>query len=86
MISIPKHLAGILQRAAQSAMPGLSDAIAVTPEKNKAWEYVSPSAMKIFNMHKKKGSFGFATCEDMATAIVNNIEPNNNVIERVELA
>ena len=86
MISIPKHLAGILQRAAQSAMPGLADAIAVTPEKNKAWEYVSPSAMKIFNMHKKKGSYGFATCEDMATAIVDNIEPNNNVIDRVELA
>ena len=86
MISIPKHLAGILQRAAQSAMPGLADAISVTPEKNKAWEYVSPSAMKIFNMHKKKGSFGFATCEDMANAIVDHIEPNNNVIDRVELA
>ena len=86
MISIPKHLAGILQRAAQSAMPGLADAISVTPEKNKAWEYASPIAMKIFNMHKKKGSFGFATCEDMANAIVDNIEPNNNVIDRIELA
>ena len=70
MISIPKHLATILQRAAQRAMPELKDAIQVTPEKNKAWEYVCPSAMKLFNMHKKNGSFGFESCQAMANAIV----------------
>mmetsp|Transcript_35142 Transcript_35142/g.46281 ORF Transcript_35142/g.46281 Transcript_35142/m.46281 type:complete len:90 (+) Transcript_35142:1-270(+) len=86
MISIPKQLSSILQRAAQRAMPGLTDPIAVTPEKNKDWEYVSPSAMKFFNMHKKKGSFGFATCQDMANAIVQNIEQDNEAIQKIELS
>ena len=80
MISIPKHLASILQKAAVQAMPGLTDPVAVTPEKNKQWEYVSPSAMKLFNMHKKKGAFGYATCQDMANAIVENIDASNEVI------
>ena len=89
MISIPKHLAGIIQRAVQRAIPELTDPVAVTAEKNKAWEYVSPSAMKFYNMHKKKGAFGFANCQEMATAIVESIatEPAAaDVIERVELA
>ena len=62
MISIPKHLAGIIQRATQRAIPELTDPVAVTAEKNKEWEYVSPSAIKFYNMHKKKGAFGFASC------------------------
>ena len=62
MISITKHLQGILQRAAQKAMPELKDLLQVTPEKNKDWDYVCPSAIKLFNMHKKTGSFGFKTC------------------------
>ena len=37
-------------------------------------------------MHKKKGSFGYATCQDMAMAIVDNIADDNGVIEKVELA
>ena len=62
MISISKHLASILQRAAQRAIPELTDAVSVTPEKNKEWEYKSPCAMNIFNKNKKTGSFGFASC------------------------
>ena len=45
--------------------------------------------MKFYNMHKKKGAFGFSNCQEMATAIVESIatEPEaENVIERVELA
>jgi len=67
-------------------MPGLTDPIAVTAEKNKDWEYVCPSAMKFYNMHKKKGAFGFANCQDMANAIVSNIEADNNTIDRIELS
>lgn len=85
MISIPKHLQTILQRAAVTAMPELKDPCVVTPERSKDWEYVSPSAMKFFNMHKKKGSFGFATCHDMAKAILSNL-PENDVIEKIELS
>ena len=58
----------------------------MTPERNKEWEYMSPSAMKLFNMSKKTGSYGFANCQEMASAIVGSIEPDNEVIERVELA
>lgn len=86
MLPIPKHLSKILQRAAQRAMPELTDPISVTFEKNKAWDYVCPSAMKFYNMHKKKGAFGFENCQAMANAIVENIEPENNVIEKIELA
>ena len=40
----------------------------VTPEKNKDWDYVSPSAMKLFNMYKKITNF--ASLEsDLQTAI-----------------
>lgn len=66
MISIPKHLAIILNKAAKSAMPELAERMVVQAEKNKDWDYVSPTAIKIFNMSKKTGSYGFPTCKDMA--------------------
>lgn len=87
MISVQKHLQNILNRAAVRAMPELKEQCDVTPEKKENWDYVSPSAMKFFNMHKKKGSFGFATCKDMAEAIVSNIaEEDNDAIEKIELS
>lgn len=55
-------------------MPGLAEKIQVTPERNKDWDYTCPSAMKIFNMTKKTGSFGFPSCQDMANAIVQNLD------------
>ena len=68
-------------------MPELPDLMVVEAERNKEWEYKTASAMKFFNMYKKKGSFGFATCQEMANAIVNNIDPaENNAIEKIELA
>lgn len=42
--------------------------------------------MKFFNQYKKQGSFGFATCQDMAAAIVSNIDQTNDAIEKVELS
>jgi len=41
--------------------------------------------MKLFNTYKKTGSFGFASCKDMADAIVKNIDPKNNAIDKVTL-
>ena len=68
-------------------MPELQDLIVVTPEKNKDYDYVCPSAIKLFNMHKKKGSFGFSTCCDMATAIKDNLENvDNDAIEKIDLS
>lgn len=68
-------------------MPELQELMHVECEHNKEWEYKSASAMKIFNMHKKKGAFGFECCQDMANAIVQNIDPaENNAIEKIELA
>ena len=58
--------------------------MAVTAERNKEWDYTSPSTIKIFNMSKKQGSFGFPTCQEMAQAVAQNLE-ENTVIEKVEL-
>lgn len=62
MISIPKHLATIINKAAVRAMHELNEKVVVNAEKNKEWDYTCPSAIKIYNMFKKQGSFGFATC------------------------
>jgi arginyl-tRNA synthetase len=86
MISIPKHLSSILTKAAIKAMPALTEKITVTPERNKDWDYTCPSAMKIYNMTKKNGSFGFATCQELAQAIVNNLDHEaNDAISSIEL-
>ena len=88
MISIPKHLQSIFNRAARKAIPELTEAFSVNPEKQGVWDYQSPSAMQLFNKNKKTGSFGFKTCKDMATAIVENIPEDalENTIEKVELS
>ena len=87
MISVPKHLSAIIARAAKKAMPELNEPVVVTAERNKEWDYVSPSAMKFFNQFKKQGSFGFASCQDMANAILANIDQDNNdAIEKIDLA
>jgi arginyl-tRNA synthetase len=85
MISIPKHLQLLLNRAAVKAMPGLTEKLKVESENNKDWDYTSPSTIKIFNMTKKQGSFGFASCHDMAQAIVQNLVEDNSTVEKVEL-
>jgi hypothetical protein len=59
MISIPKHIATHIGKAALKAMPALTEKMQVTAERNKEWDYTSPSAMKIYNSTKKTGSFGF---------------------------
>jgi hypothetical protein len=64
----------LLTKAAVKAMPALTEKITVTPERSKDWDYTCPSAMKIYNMTKKTGSFGFATCQELAQAIVNNLD------------
>ena len=74
MISVPKHLQSILQRAAQTAIPGLSDPVAITAERKENWDYVSPSAIKFFNMQKKSGNKTHETCHEMAQAIVDNLK------------
>lgn len=67
-------------------MPALSEKVIVTPERNKDWDYTCPTAIKIFNMTKKTGSFGFPTCQEMAQAIVSNLdEESQKVIAGVEL-
>ena len=42
--------------------------------------------MKFFNQFKKQGSFGFASCLDMANAIIKNIdEADTDAIEKIDL-
>eukprot|EP00347_Sterkiella_histriomuscorum_P022853 403336906 len=85
MLSLPKHLGGIIGKAALMALPGLNEKIQVTPERNKDWDYTCPSGIKIYNMNKKTGSFGFPTCQELANAIVQNLDHENSAIEKVEL-
>mmetsp|Transcript_9396 Transcript_9396/g.15844 ORF Transcript_9396/g.15844 Transcript_9396/m.15844 type:complete len:171 (+) Transcript_9396:2-514(+) len=88
MISIPKHLQTIFQRAAQKAIPELKEVIQIAAQKGEACDYNTPSAMQIFNKHKKNGSYGFPTCKEMAEAIVENIpkEALEDTIESVEIS
>ena len=62
MLSLPKYISNILNKAAVRAIPDLKEKLSVGPEKKEDWDYSSPSAIKIFNMSKKQGSFGFPTC------------------------
>ena len=77
-----------MQKAAVRAMPELTEALQVNPQKNENWDYQCASAMQFFNKYKKQGSFGFPNCKEMATAIVNNIPEDalKSTIEKVELS
>ena len=87
MISLPKHLSTLIGKAAIKAMPTLTEKMLIQAEKNKEWDYVCPTAIKVFNMSKKQGSYGFATCQDMAQAIIDNLDPaENDAIEKIELS
>ena len=88
MISLPKHLQSIIQAAAEAAMPDLKEELSVVPQKNELWDYQSPSAMQLFNKHKKTGSFGFASCKALAEAILKNVAPEEyeTTIEKIELS
>ena len=67
-------------------MPELKDPITVQAVRNKDWDYETPSAISIFNKNKKAGSYGFKSCFEMAKAIVDNIEKDNDAIEKVEFS
>ena len=87
MISLPKHIAKVINRSALKAIPDLKEPLICTADRNKDWEYSSPSIIKIFNMSKKQGSFGFPTCKDMATAIANELSNvENDCLEKLELS
>lgn len=53
MISLPKHISNILNKVAVKIMPDLSEKLLATADRNKSWDYSSPSIIKIFNMTKK---------------------------------
>lgn len=87
MISIPKHLTKIISKSAVRAMPELVEKITITAEKGKDWEYVCPSSISIFNKFKKQGSFGFASCQEMAQSIKDHLLPEeNDIIKSIELS
>jgi hypothetical protein len=85
MLSINKTLGESLTKIAQLAIPELKEAFQITNEKNKDWDYSSPSCIKIFNMNKKAGSYGFSTVKDLATAIADKESGEDNVIKSIEI-
>jgi len=88
MISIPRHLQELMQKAALAAIPELKDQVSVVSQRNEAWDYQSPSAMQIFNKNKKQGSFGFKSCKELAEAIASKVPKDafEHTIEKIELS
>ena len=69
-------------------MPELTEALQINAELKDKHDYQCPSAMQFFNKYKKSGSFGFASCKDMANAILENIPKDvyESTIDKVELS
>jgi arginyl-tRNA synthetase len=84
MINIAKHLSDIITEAVQSQIPEIKEKFVINSEKDKEWQYATPSAIKIFNMFKKKGGLGCANCMELAQKISECI-PTDGLIEKVEL-
>lgn len=84
MINIGKHLSDIITEAVQAKIPEIKEKFVINSEKDKEWQYATPSAIKIFNMFKKKGGLGCANCMELAQKISECI-PTDGLIEKVEL-
>ena len=69
-------------------MPGLPDVVDIELGEKGTCDYKSPSVNKFFNKHKKAGSFGYKSCQAMATAIKENLEKveDNDAIDCIELS
>jgi len=84
MINIAKHLSNIISEAVHEKIPEITEKFVINSEKDKDWHYATPSAIKIFNMFKKKGGLGCENCKELAEKIAECI-PTDGIIEKVEL-
>lgn len=84
MLNIAKHLSDIISTAVQDHIPDIKETFIINSEKDKDWHYATPTAIKIWNMVKKKGGLGCANCKELAQKIADCV-PVGDVIEKVEL-
>jgi arginyl-tRNA synthetase len=84
MLNIAKYLSDIISEAVQDHIPDIKEKFMINSEKDKEWQYATPTAIKIWNMVKKKGGLGCENCKDLAQKISECI-PIGEVIEKVEL-
>ncbi len=84
MISLTNTLSDLVTKSVHSAIPEITEQIAINSDKGKDWHYSTPSAIKIFNMNKKNKEFPYKTCKELAEKMAESI-PLDTVIEKVEL-
>ena len=81
MQSILKHVERLLRNAIKVKL-----AVEVDPGVTRSshiGDYSCPAAIKLFNQHKKTGSFGCASIKELAEKIISGVEPNS-FIEKIE--
>lgn len=84
MINISKHLSQIISQAVHDNIPEIDEQFIINSEKDKEWQYATPTAIKIWNSVKQKGGLGFNSCKELAEKIAECI-PTDDLIEKVEL-
>lgn len=81
MQSFGKLIQGLLTAAIKNSLGvDLQAEVAVSQQMG---DYKCASAIKLFNMHKKTGSFGCATMKELADKIIKGV-PANQLIEKAE--
>lgn len=84
MINIAKHLSDIITQAVQVQFPEVKEQFVINSEKDKEWQYATPTAIKLWNMHKKKGGLGCESCKELAQKLADSI-PTDGIISKVDL-
>lgn len=74
MQSILKHVEGLLRKAIKLKL-GLDTDPGITRSAH-IGDYSCPAAIKLFNMHKKTGSFDCKSTKELAEKIISGIEGN----------
>jgi len=64
MLSLPKQISHVAPKRCRESIARPPGEDGSDSKRNKEWDYTSPSAIKIYNMSKKQGSFGHATCKN----------------------
>ena len=76
-----------LQDALTKSFSEITEKIIRTPSSNAKYDYQSPSAVRLFNSHKKDGTaFGLKSAKELASKILEQIDlKNQTLIEKIDL-
>jgi len=82
MINLANYLSEIITTAVQAGIPEVKEKFIINSDIDKEWQYASPTAIKIWNMNKKKGGLGCENCKELAEKI-SELIPTDGIIEKV---